>query len=262
MGRMLGAHDPGSEIDRPDLNKCPDCGCFFEQDECPLCGMTCPEEMRAGNRKPVRKSRVRNSGSGRVTFIEWYHSWWFIILMMIFMPIVGIILLATSPHNKSHKIAVISVAVIYSVISFMGAHNIIENIKGMFETTVNTSLSREEYIDACEEVSPEQYYRSTESYDGKFVTTTLTVTERVTDVYGSKSSTYYICRDADSDKDFEIIIRDCILDEESKFIAGDVLTVYGEGAGEATVMDSTYNEHILPCINVAYATRIVDEGGN
>ena len=114
MGRMLGAHDPNSEIDRPDLNKCPDCGCFFAQDNCPLCGKLCPEEMRAGNRKPVKKSRVR-SGSGRVTFIEWYHSWWFIILMMIFMPIAGIVLLITSPHRTRSKVifAVIFVALYF-----------------------------------------------------------------------------------------------------------------------------------------------------
>ena len=31
MGRMLGAHD-SSELDRPDLNKCPDCRCFFAGD--------------------------------------------------------------------------------------------------------------------------------------------------------------------------------------------------------------------------------------
>ena len=40
MGRMLGSFDPEDELDRPDLNKCPDCGCYFASDECPLCGKT------------------------------------------------------------------------------------------------------------------------------------------------------------------------------------------------------------------------------
>ena len=38
MGRMLGSFDNPEELDRPDLNKCPDCNCFFAGDNCPLCG--------------------------------------------------------------------------------------------------------------------------------------------------------------------------------------------------------------------------------
>ena len=78
MGRMLGAFDDDVELDRPDLNKCPDCNCFFAGDNCPICGKVCPEHMRAGNRAPVKqqKKKKRSSGSGRVTFVEWYHSWW------------------------------------------------------------------------------------------------------------------------------------------------------------------------------------------
>lgn len=113
---MLGAFDNSEELDRPDLNKCPDCLCFFAGDTCPLCGKVCPEEMRAGNRKPPKKQKRRHStGNGRVTFVEWYHSWWFIILMMIFMPIAGIVLLITSPHKTRSKVifAVIFVAVYF-----------------------------------------------------------------------------------------------------------------------------------------------------
>ena len=115
MGRMLGAH-ASDELDRPDLNKCPDCLCFFAGDSCPLCGKECPEEMRAGNRAKVKPKKKRASGgSGRVTFIPWYHSWLFIILMLCFMPIVGIILLCTSPHKLRWKIIVaVSVAVSYT----------------------------------------------------------------------------------------------------------------------------------------------------
>ena len=87
MGRMLGAFDNPEELDRPDLNKCPNCNCYFPQDTCPICKMECPEEMRAGNRKKVKKKRSRRGASGRVTFVEWYHSWWFIVIMMFFMPI-------------------------------------------------------------------------------------------------------------------------------------------------------------------------------
>ena len=104
MGRMLGAFDNPQELDRPDLNKCPDCLCFFAQDECPLCGKVCPEEMRAGNRKPPKKEKKRRTSNGRVVFVEWYHSWLAIILFTIFISPVGIILLITSPHKTWQKI--------------------------------------------------------------------------------------------------------------------------------------------------------------
>ena len=54
MGRSFENYD---ELDRPDLNKCPDCGCFFGQDYCPICGKLCPEEMRAGNRAAVKQKQ-------------------------------------------------------------------------------------------------------------------------------------------------------------------------------------------------------------
>ena len=112
MGRMLGAFDNPEELDRPDLNKCPDCECFFAGETCPLCGKICPEEMRAGTRKPPKKEkRRRGSSNGRVTFVEWYHSWWFIIIMLFVMPIAGIILLFTSPHRTLWKV-LITIAVI------------------------------------------------------------------------------------------------------------------------------------------------------
>ena len=59
MGRMLGAFDDDVELDRPDLNKCPDCNCFFAGDNCPICGKVCPEHMRAGNRAPVKPQKKK-----------------------------------------------------------------------------------------------------------------------------------------------------------------------------------------------------------
>ena len=38
MGRLLGSFADREELDRPDLNKCPDCKCFFGGDNCPICG--------------------------------------------------------------------------------------------------------------------------------------------------------------------------------------------------------------------------------
>ncbi|MBQ4091058.1 MAG: hypothetical protein IJC64_01945 [Clostridia bacterium] len=112
MGKMLGAFDNPEELDRPDLNKCPDCECYFAGDNCPLCGKVCPEEMRAGNRKPPKKQKHRRrSSSGRVVFVEWYHTWWCILLATIFMAPLGIILMLTSPHKTVYKV-IFTVAVV------------------------------------------------------------------------------------------------------------------------------------------------------
>ena len=99
MGRDLG-YFASEELDRPELNKCPDCECYFASEECPLCGKLCPEEMRAGNRAPVKKPKKQKNSSGRVQFIPWYHTWGFIALMMVVQPIIGLILFFTSPHSK------------------------------------------------------------------------------------------------------------------------------------------------------------------
>ena len=127
MGRSF---DPNESLNRPDLNQCPDCGCFFAQEKCPLCGKICPEEMRAGNRKPVKKSRSKSRGPERVTFVEWYHAWWFIIAMLYLFPVAGLVLFATSPHKKTAKIiflAVIAVLMFFFTFAPLIAFWIIEN---------------------------------------------------------------------------------------------------------------------------------------
>ena len=118
MGRMLGSHG-SDQLDRPDLNKCPDCGCFFETNECPLCGKVCPEEFRAGNRKAVKPPKRKKGGSERVVFMDWYYSWWFIILMMIFAPIVGIILFASSPRKTWVKITFAVLAIVFYLMPYI-----------------------------------------------------------------------------------------------------------------------------------------------
>ena len=254
MGRLLGSHADDSELDRPDLNKCPDCGCYFAQMDCPLCGKICPDEFRAGNRKPVKKKKTRSVGSGRSYFVEWYHTWWAIGLALFFAPILGIILLVTSPHKKSLKIGIAAVAVAYGILSTLGVGNIITSVAGILDHPVDTSLSREEYVAACVTVTPEEYYRSAEEYTDKFVSVTLTVTEKIVDsegVYnGGKYNTYYICRDTSGK--FEIMVRDCIQGTSKKFIPGDIITVYGEGAGESTIYDDYYFAYTAPCIHAAY----------
>ena len=133
MGRMLGSFADDNELDRPDLNKCPDCDCFFASDTCPLCKKVCPEEMRAGNRKPVKhKKQRRSSGSGRIYFIQWYHRWWFIILMIWAIPIAGIVLLVSSPHEKWKKWLVAGIYVAWLLLSTFG-FTIASYLGGLFD---------------------------------------------------------------------------------------------------------------------------------
>ena len=255
MGRMLGSFADSEELDRPELNKCPDCSCFFAADACPICGKVCPEHMRAGNRPAPKRRKSRPRGSGRSTFINWYHSWWFIVLMMFIFPIVGIILLATSPHKKWMKILFIVVALIYSVVSFFGVGGIISRVEDWFDSPVEDSLPKDEYLSRCEALTAEQFYRSADHYEDRFVSLTLCVEQRVTytdKYYNDRSYICYICQ-AENGSEFKIVIRDCLLEDAQNFISGDTVTVYGEGAGECEVYDANYNYTTAPCLNVAYA---------
>ena len=247
MGRMLGSHADNNELDRPDLNKCPDCGCFFAQDHCPLCGKVCPEEMRAGNRKKVKHKRS-HSNSGRVTFVEWYHSWIAIILAMLFFPILGIVLLVTSPHKRSLKIGFVALAVAYAIISSIGFGSIIGSVTEIFDKPVNDKLSREEYISSCETVDAERFYRSPTQFKDAYVSLDLTVVTQITEYNGR---TYYICHAQTNDR-FEVIVRDCLVEGSENLIAGDRITVYGEGDDRLTLYDANYAEHTAPSINMAY----------
>lgn len=255
MGKLLGAYADDQELNRPDLNKCPDCNCFFEGENCPLCGKECPEEMHAGNRPEVKaKKRKRSSGTGRVTFIDWYHSWWFIGLMIIIFPVIGIILLFTSPHERWKKILFIAIAVVYAVISTLGISNIISEVTNMFDPPVEDTLTKSEYVSKCEVITPEQFIRSNDGYKDRFVCTKLKIVRRVTytdSFYNDKDYLCYLCED-ESGSDYKFVLRDCLLEDQQRLISGDVVTVYGEGGGECEVYDDEYNYYTLPCLNMAY----------
>ncbi|MBQ7365406.1 MAG: hypothetical protein IJW46_07390 [Clostridia bacterium] len=236
MGRMLGAFDAGGMNDIPDLNKCPDCGCFFADDNCPICGKVCPEEMRAGNRK-VQKKKLKKKDlqyPGRVTFVDWYHSWWAIILAMFVMPILGIILLATSPHQKWKKALFISIAVLYLVISSFG-FSMLPRLFSMLDQPVDTSLTREDYIAAAEELSAEAFYRNPDHYEEGYWYMELQIVKRAaySDSYYD-DEIYYLC-EAKGGSSYQIILRDCQVDDTQKLITGDVITVYGECGDETSV---------------------------
>ena len=249
---MMGAFDSDNDmLDRPDLNKCPDCGCFFAQDNCPLCGKPCPEEMRAGNRAAPKKQKYKyDNGYRTVQFVDWYHRWWFIVIMAFISPLISLVLLITSPHKKAHKIIAAAVAVLYMIVSHFVLPLLLSHYFFKPDLPVDTSLSKEEYIAKCEALSAEEFYRNPEKYDGKFVKLELVVTKNVTslDYY---EPTCYICKSADGGE-FEIIVYSYLLDGDQNLLPGDKITVYGEGAGTGSVYDNSGALCRATCVNMAY----------
>ncbi len=250
MGRMLGSFADDDELDRPDLNKCPDCDCFFASDTCPLCKKVCPEEMRAGNRKPVKtKNHKKRSSSGRVLFISWYHRWWFIILMLALFPLVGIILCITSPHRTWKKVLCIALYVLLPVIlggtMFLGSV-LIGKIFG--QPPVDDSLTRDEYVSICQEVTPEEYYRSPDTYQEAYMTMTLNVVRREV----SDSGIFYVCTDPNN-KEIVIVVRDCFIEDQQNFLAGDIVTFFGEYSPTDAHIEVEGIEYIAPFFFAAYA---------
>ncbi len=256
MGKLFGSRSFEPVIDHPDLNKCPDCDCFFAGDNCPLCGKECPEHMRAGNRpapkaeKP-KKNRSRIRG---VKFIDWYHTWWFIILMMFVFPILGIVLLITSPHEKWKKAVFIGVTVLYMAFSTFGINYIISNVSEIWSAPVNTSLTKEEYMAKCQPVTAEQFYRTPDEYTDSYVCIKVKITAKVTYVDSYNLPKDYVCYlgEGENGSEFKLILRDCLLADKQRFVPGDVITVYGEGAGEAQAYDAGYTPISAPCLNMAY----------
>lgn len=256
MSKQFGYDDV--ELDRPDLNKCPDCECYFSTYTCPLCKKVCPEEMRAGNRlpPPKPKKRRKSADSGRVRFINWYHEWWFIVILFLIMPLAGLVVLFTSPHKFKHKILFVvgylTIPLVLSlVISLCGS----AIIAWLQPDPVDDSLSREEYVQKCVEVDPEAYYRSPTAYEKAYVQMTLVVEKQVYRSTESNGLTYYLCR-AEGQENFYIIVRDCILDAEMNLLPGDTVTIWGEYGGTPTVVDTNadhYSYYTAPCVNAAYA---------
>lgn len=253
MGRMLGYHD-SDELDRPELNKCPDCECYFVTEECPLCGKICPEEMRAGNRAAVKHKKRRNS-SGRVQFVAWYHSWWFIIMMMFLMPVVGIVLFFSSPHSKRSKIIGVCLGAAYFLLIYGGGLLHLINFFTSEKDLVNDSISKAEYVEKCQDMAVTDFYRAGDSTKGSYVTVTVVVQERFTDWYTSetgKDAVYYVCYDQ-RDPDVLILVRDCLIRKDANLLPGDTVTVFGESGGQVTVVkDAVSADMTYPCLYMAY----------
>ncbi len=254
MGRSLGYFD-SDELDRPELNKCPDCECYFASEECPLCGKICPEEFRAGHRAKVKPPKKKRNSSGRVQFIAWYHSWWFILLMFFVSRIAGLILFLTSPYSKKAKIITASCVVGgYILLAALGSGLLM----GLFDQPlVNDKISRAEYVELCAPMSVEDFYRNANDL-GQYVSMELTVVEKCVehsmDVYDI-GSTYYRCKDRNGGE-MIVYVLDCNLDKPLQFLPGDMIRVYGESGGMASFLQGNTYIDECPCLYMAYCELI------
>lgn len=144
---------------------------------------------------------------------------------------------------------------VYLFLSSFGISNVVSFLASQWEKPVNTSLSREEYMDACQTFSPEELYRGADVYTDTYVSFTVEVVQKITDVYahynGGKYTVYYVCQDPDNTQ-IRFLIRDCRRENSRNFLPGDVITVYGEAAGNLSINDMEYNTHTAPGINGAY----------
>ena len=264
MGADLGFFAEDRERDFPELNKCPDCETFFADDCCPLCGKECPEEFRAGNRKEVKQKKHRRpAGNGRVQFVPWYYSAWFIVLMLIFAPIVGIVLMWNS-HWKKHWKIIVTVAIV--LFHFFGAYligfvdTLFMGLRGEPEPPVNLELSEVDYRAACTTLDAEALYRNSKDYVGRYVRMECTVTGVASSYYYTQEYEYftadvYLCKIQIEDRILEFFVMDYRQENQARLAVGDKITVWGEVAGE--LEGNTSNNGISIKLPSIYA-RFID----
>ncbi len=257
MGAPLGYFSEDTQNDFPELNKCPDCETFFQSLTCPLCGKVCPEEMRAGNRKPVKQKKSRRSnGSGRVTFEPWYHNLWFIIVMLLVVPLVGLILLWQSSRSKGWKIGLsLVVAAPYILSAVLTVIGFFAGWFGSSKAPFSDVPPIEEYAEICVQADAEAYYRSPATYAGQDIMLELTVVSKqrveTADVYDYAD--YYECKTEVNGKELRFWIWDCRAESGAINLApGDRITVYGTAVGFESVRVQGAGSAKYPCMEAYY----------
>lgn len=258
MGNPIGYFGDDEERDYPELNKCPDCETFFAGENCPLCGKPCPDEMRAGNRKAVKvKKKKGSNGNGRVQFVPWYHTTWFIVLMIFVQPIVGLILTWTGYWKKHWKVIVTVLVVLARVgIYLLGGLFLLfeEQLTPPEVIPVNTELSYTEYVAQCGEADVEELFRNVNQHLDEYVTLTVTVDGVWEDEYDYESdyTLYYQCHAHANGREWGFLVRDWRQADVFNLAAGDVITVYGQVGGMASITNYTAGTVTLPCIHMLY----------
>ena len=227
MGTPIGFFGDDTPVDYPELNKCPDCETFFQGDCCPLCGKECPPEMRAGNRKAPPKRKPRRRDSGRVRFVPWYYSAWFIVAMLIVFPVAGLILLWTSDYAKGWKIGGTVGLVAFHLLSGPLVTLLFNHFDKNSGQYVRPTMPESAYKESCQPLDAEAYYRQPGQYPEGNVYTTVTVLDEWESQDGVRM---WRCRATGTGQSIELLLTDC-LEEELNLLPGDRITVWGKTAG-------------------------------
>ncbi|MBQ9131133.1 MAG: hypothetical protein IJX62_01500 [Clostridia bacterium] len=244
--------------DYPHLNKCPDCETFFADLTCPLCGKVCPEEMRAGNRKPPKQKweDPYRRGSGRVQFVPWYLSTPFIIVMLFVFPIAGLVLTWMGCWQKKWKILVTVLFGLSALLPIVLGTVLSLVMQFIFTEDINVDLNmpQAEYVEHCQQAETDvvDIFRNTDDHAGEFVQMTVTVGDAFQNYLVDSYVWYYRCTTEFNGKEYAFLIRDFRREGSENLMQGDRITVYGQVLG--TVEVSTHEEELRgPCIAMRFA---------
>lgn len=249
MGTPIGFFADDGPNDYPNLNKCPDCETYFEGPNCPLCGKECPPQMRAGNRKPQKKRRRTRHSSGRVRFVPWYYSTWFLIAMLIVFPLVGLILLWTSDNGRGWKVAGTAACVGVWLFSRPLLSFVLSLLLFNDGPLQRPDLPQSAYCASCEVLDAEGYYRQPGNYPERDVTLTVTVREVF---YDETGACVWRCVWSEGEQELLFFLVD-YLEEDIHLLAGDRITVWGRTLGSVTAYDADGTRTVrLPGVAVFY----------
>ncbi len=247
------------ERDFPELNKCPECETFFAEPTCPICGKLCPEEMRAGNRKRIKENKHHRSethGSGRVRFVPWYFTTWFIILMLVVQPLIGLILTWAGYWKKKWKILATVLLILPYVLTFLlgGVAGIIISFLSHTSPPVDVDMPQAEYMALCEELPAETIYREANARLGEHVKITLTVDGIWEDEWSYEADypIYYECSAEVEGRTWVFLIHDYRQGDPVNLTVGDTITVWGQIGGNESISNSTVGTLNKPCVNALY----------
>ena len=257
MGRFgtpqLGYMRDDDDNDIPELNKCPACGAFFEGDICPICKAICPEEMRAGNRKPVKKKKKRSRSKGYRVPQVWYLQTWFVVLCLLFSKLIGIILVWMTDRKKWVKVTVTVIALFGSTILNFFVLPFLSNLFYKKPVYVDFSISESAYREKCEDARYEELMRYPEEHRGDYVVCELTVVQTASEFYADEElhGDFLLCRDEAGN---EFVVFDCRRDGGG-ILVGDKIRVYGEFLSCRVIsVFSLYAKYPVVC--AAYSDRI------
>lgn len=253
MGRFgtpqLGYLRENDDNDIPELNKCPECGAFFDGDVCPVCKTVCPEEMKAGNRKVQKKRKRREKSNYRSVPTDLYHRTWFIIIALFISKLVGLILVWTSDWKKWVKVVVTIVAVfgiyLYYPLSMLIMGNIDAILPGddvptAFVYDTSDIETEDAYKGKCQPIKYSELVRDPNANLGFYLTGDYTVV-KVTEGYESMTNRYgdYIFA---SDGDGYVFAFFDRREGGQGIVPGDRITVYGRFFRVSAVENSGDNQ--------------------